>query len=516
MFRRATDGRWPLLTVLPRCRTALVAADVIGYLSTGGTVFIPQLTVEDDGWLQALAAEIQVAMPRCRALPSPAMRITFSGNRPDITAELTGLSMDNGEGSCFLDKCAGSEPLAWLQVGTDAHSALAEVAAYGGRVILACGPPPPSGNLYELFQPEQALSLLPAMMLVRDVYGDAAWHAPFAMANFTIDDPMLRGGFLGLDYGRALVAAQEDDFHLTVATVPRELARAEAATVRLLADNHNRVSACYHGNDHDGYEFFVSDNGPSRFRSRALTAQRAALRQAAARGNAFARRTRQALDRVMVFPHGVGPAAILGELGRLGFLASSNWLDRYPLASPRPPCTDLGMRPADVAWDGFPLLWRRPLEDETFAFDLFIGRPVLHFTHRRQAGANLVALRELAGRINDVALDRVRWRGLEDVARHAYVHRHRAAAQRWDVLMTANLACLHNNDRDTRRYHVYRPHLARAMRLAASGVTSAGAEIEVDVDPGQTVLVKVIGAEVAELPDPLAGRRCSLTQEADS
>jgi hypothetical protein len=516
MFSMGFDSRWPLVTLAARSDLTPDAASVLRYLQTGGTIFIPELSPADNSWLDGLAAGLQVDLPRCRALPRPAAHITFSGSRSDITAEMAGLTVENCEGYCFLDRCARSEAITWMQVGTDALSAVVEVPVHGGRVILAVGPQPPPGNLYDFFQPEQALSVLPAMLVVRQVYGDAAWRAPYAMANFTIDDPLLRQGFLGLDYRRALMAAREDNFHLTVATVPRELPLAEAATLSVLADNHDRVTACYHGNEHDGYEFFVSDDGRSRFRSRPISVQLTAVGQAAARGRSFAQRTGHALDRVMVFPHGVGPAAVLGELGRHGFLATSNWLDRYPLGSPRPPDADLGMRPADVAWDGFPLLWRRPLDDETFAFDLLIGRPVLYFTHRKQAGANFEPLRALAGRINEVAPGSVRWRGLEEIARHAYAVRRKPASQKWEVLMTSNLACLHNDDGDTRRYRVHRRHLPRGARLEAAGVSSAGPEIEVEVLPGQTVIVQVAGADINDLPDPLSGRPCSVSTGVDS
>jgi hypothetical protein len=513
MLQSAIRRGWPLLTVLPR-NAALEPADVIRYLRTGGTIFIPNLGAEDNDWLRTLGAALEITMPRCRPLRKPASRITFSGQRPDINAEFAGISIDNTEGTCFLDGGAGSETLAWLQAGEDAARAVIEVPSHGGRLILAVGPPPRPGNLYELFQPESALSVLPAMMLVRAIFGDAAWHSPFPMANFTIDDPMLREGFLGFDYRGAIAAAQEQDIHLSVATVPRELALADRETVALLADNRDWISACYHGNDHDGYEFFVSDNGHSRFGSRTLTSQRAALRQAADRGIAFAGRTGYALDRVMVFPHGVGPAAILPELGSLGFLATTNWLDRYPLASPLPDSPDLGMRPADMAWNGFPLIWRRPLDDETFAFDLFIGRPVIYFMHRRQTGINFEPLRDLASQVNGVAVGKVQWLSLENIARHAYVQRRVMGGNRWEILMTANVACLHNTDRDTRHYRVYRPHLAEGTLLVGPAITHGCAEICVEVPPGQTAVVKALWPDERELPDPLAGRPCSLGDSA--
>jgi len=347
-------------------------------------------------------------------------------------------------------------------------------------------------------------------MLVRHAYGEAAWRRPIAMANFTIDDPALRQGFLGLDYPRALAASREGNFHLTVATIPRELSLAEPKTIRLLAENHTRLSACYHGNDHSGYEFFASDNERSRFRNRPIPQQQAGARQAVARGRAFAAKTGHAIDRVMVFPHGVGAAVLLAELGRLGFLASANWLDRYPLALPPPTDPLLGMRPADIAWDGFPLLWRRLIGDETFAFDLFAGRPALFFTHRRQAGATFEPLREVAARVNQVGNGEVRWRGLEEVARHAYVQRRRPGAQEWDVLMTSNLACLHNPGDEPRRYRVLRPYLPDGTRLATTDTAVVAESIDVEVAPGQTAMVGVEVSGAAELPNPCAGLPCSL------
>jgi hypothetical protein len=382
----ATEERWPLLAVSARPGTIGGGSDLEAYLRTGGTLLIPELTAADDGWLQSIGQMIGVTLPHCRTLVSPASHLTFSAARPDLTAELAGLRIDNDEGTWFLESAPNAEPLAWLESDGDSFVAVVEVLAHGGRLVLGVGPRPPSGQLGELFGPEHALSLLPTMMLVRRTYGEAAWWRPIAMANFTIDDPALRQGFLGLDYPRALAASREDNFHLTVATIPRELSVAEPKTIRLLAENHTRLSACYHGNDHSGYEFFASDNERSRFRNRPIPHQQAGAREAVARGRAFAAKTGHALDRVMVFPHGVGAAVLLAELGRLGFLASANWLDRYPLAFPPPTDPLLGMRPADIAWDGFPLLWRRQIEDQTFAFDLFAGRPALFFTHRRGLG----------------------------------------------------------------------------------------------------------------------------------
>ncbi len=510
IFRRATTEQWPLVAVTADAGPTVRGADALSYLRAGGTIFIGEITPAADAWLQALARELGVELPRSRPLAQRAAALTFSALRPEITAEMSGLEIQNDEGDCFLEASPAVTPIAWLSAGGDLLPAVVEIRVAGGRLVLAAGPPRGEGMPVDLLQPEHALAMLPSFLMVRSIYGAAAWHSPLAMANFTIDDPMLRQGLLGLDFKSALAAASADNFHLTVATVPRELHLADPSTVALLARNHGRISACYHGNDHDGYEFFASDNGHSRFRSRPLERQRGAIREAAARGREFARRTGHALDRVMVFPHGLGPASVIGELGACGFLATSNWLDRYPLGASRPDDEDAGMRPADLAWNGFPLLWRRNLADETFPFDLMLGRPVLYFGHRSNVGDDFEPVRALARRVNQVAISGVSWLGLEEITRHGYVQRRRPNVEAWDVLMTANLACLHNPSTATRRYRVHRPYLPSGGALTSGADVAHGSDLELEVTPGATALVRVARPGAETLPDPMQDRPCAV------
>ena len=78
------------------------------------------------------------------------------------------------------------------------------------------------------------------------------------------------------------------------------------------------------------------------------------------------------------------------DLNALGFVASCNLDNRYPLEAEVPADPQLGMRPADTAWSGFPLLWRRGIGDSGYVLDLFLGRPALTMRHRRQLGRRLL------------------------------------------------------------------------------------------------------------------------------
>src|SRR5207237_10090345 len=83
-------------------------------------------------------------------------------------------------------------------------------------------------------------------------FGQAAWHPAVRTANVTVDDPALRVGLLGLDFPKLLEDAERLDFHLTAATIPRELGLSDAGVLRLLRSKPARLSACHPGNDHSG------------------------------------------------------------------------------------------------------------------------------------------------------------------------------------------------------------------------------------------------------------------------
>ena len=188
IFRRATIEQWPLVAVTADAGLTVRGADALSYLRAGGNIVIDQITPAADAWLQALAQELGVELPRSRPLAQRAAALTFSALRPEITAEMGGLEIQNDEGDCFLEASPAVTPIAWLSAGGDLLPAVVQIGVAGGRLVLAVGPSPGEGRAVDLLQPEHALGVLPAFLIVRSLYGEAAWHSPFAMANFTIDD----------------------------------------------------------------------------------------------------------------------------------------------------------------------------------------------------------------------------------------------------------------------------------------------------------------------------------------
>jgi hypothetical protein len=505
----AVRERWPLLGVALEGLPALPAhwPDLLrAYVSTGGTLLLNGIMPGSSNCLAAISEAFGVTLPSGHWLDPPASEVIFTGRDHSFAAEFAGVAVESFSCESALTVSDAGETLAWVRSGERLWPAVSELSIGPGRVVVCAGTQAVT-RLADAMAPLQALTVLPAMMLTRQVYGEAAWRAPVSFANFIIDDPALRNGTLGLDYRGALAAAREYDFHLTVATIPRELELAESGVLELLRSNGRRLSACYHGSDHSGYEFYLPDAKESRYRARPLSAQESALHRAVARGERFAERTGLALDRVMVFPHGVGPTQIFATLQSLGFISACNYDDRYPLGAPAPDDFDLGMRPADLAWVGFPLMWRRGLPDPMFLLDLFLGRPAITFGHVKALGADLAPFARRAREIHRIGGEGVHWSGLEDISRHSYMQRHDPKLG-WQVSMLSNEICLHNPGARPRTYRVGRANSPAGYALVADAahVLNTGG-LTITIPPGDARTIRLVSAASRSLSP---GRPCSL------
>ncbi|HKF78900.1 MAG TPA: glycosyltransferase, partial [Candidatus Dormibacteraeota bacterium] len=502
---RALAERWPLIATAADAARGLPAS-LAAFVGRGGTLYLDALDQGSNPALLELGTALGVALPEVRSAPA-ARQLLFPQEQSGFARELAGTRLATACGELALQPVAEADVLAWSLAGGERQAAVAQRRVGEGRVVLSVLRRPAGDRLAAAMESDRAAGVVVPLLLLRGSYGDAAWRAPVVMANFTIDDPALRRGSLGLRYDLLAAQARDHGFHVTVATVPCELPLADDAVVRRLRHQPELLSACYHGCDHDGYEFYVSGGARTRHSPRRLKDQRAALRRAVDHGRRFANARAVELDRVMVFPYGVGPASLLGDLQRLGFLASCNFGDRYPLGAPVPARPDLGLRPADLAWEGFPLLWRRRLRDDGYLVDLLLGRPVLVFAHPRALGRDFAVLAERAGLINRASHGTAVWRSLDEVARHSYLQRH-APGSGWQVLMTANEACLHNPDPDPRTYAVIRPDLPSGSVFHVDGQARGGdGPLAVTVPPRGTAVVRLVpGGTVPELP---GRRRCT-------
>jgi O-antigen/teichoic acid export membrane protein/glycosyltransferase involved in cell wall biosynthesis len=509
LIDRAIVGGWDLVAApaealeeLSRCAGALGA-----YVGRGGTLVVDGLDARSDPALRRLGEDLGEPLPAVARAPAgagllvPAEQAAFGG-------VLAGTALESGCGEHVLEPCDHRDALAWALAGGVRRPVVIERRAGRGRIVLSTLPRAGAGAPAEVLSSDRAAALVVPLLMLRQVYGSAAWHAPRPVANFTIDDPALRQGPLGLRYDLLAAQARDHGFHVTIATVPRELPLADDVAVRRLRQHPELLSACYHGCDHDGYEFYLPAGRRTRYQPRPLGEQRDALRRAVERGHRFASATGCRLDRVMVFPYGVGPASLFPDLRRLGFLATCNYWDKYPLGAAVPHRPYLGVRPADLAWEGYPLLWRRDTGDQGFLLDMLLGRPSLTFAHRRGLGSDFGPFVERARAINQAGHGAVAWCGLEEVARHSHLQR-RVPDGGWEVLMTGDEACLHNPDSAPRSYRVTRPELPAGARLEAVGACGTG-PLGVTVPAGGRCVVRVAGGGAAP-PLGAGPRHCSIS-----
>ena len=511
LVEKALEAGWPLLGATP---AALVALDYHGwqalaaFLARGGTLHLAGAGPSANQLLEELGARLQLEPVEAQAVRPHSGAILFPGESASFGQELAGVRVQTAMQGFRLRARGRLRGLCFSVSGNQEEPAIVEQAAGRGRIVVSSFPARLPTTLARCFGPEQAPLFLPPLMLLRQIYGTAVWRPPAQLANYTIDDPALREGLLGLAYSRAAQLAREHGFHITVATIPAELGLAQRQVIAQMVESPDVISACYHGCDHDGYEFYRTAGRRLRYIPRPLEEQRAALGRAVEYGLAFAGRTGYELDRVMVFPHGLGPAAILPELHQLGFVASCNLDNRYPLEAPIPHDAYLGLRPADTAWEGFPLLWRREISDPGYLLDLFMGRPLLTFEHRSPLGDGFEPFVRRSEELRKATGAQATWCSVDEVARHAYLQR-RHPERGWESLITSNETCLHNPDAAPRTYRVWRPDLPAGDALQVDGASPVKAQpVAVEVPPGGTAVVRVLpGGE-----EPRLGRRrqCSI------
>jgi hypothetical protein len=509
---RAREERWPLLhapasdlDLLPASRRDLL----VRYVREGGTLALDGLRPDHQHGLAKLCRGVGLDPPAATETSAPVTALTFPADRPDVARELAGASVEAACGRAALRAHQGWELLALGERRREQLGVMVRRRAGMGAIVLSTAPAALEGELSGAFgagSADAAAALL-SLLLLRATYGEAAWHPPAALANFTIDDPALRRGRLGLRWDLLLGQARAHRYHVTIATVPRELSLADPAVVEAMRRHPDLLSACYHGCDHDGYEFYPPDAGRTRYRPRRLPSQRAALERAVRHGADFRAAHGLELDRVMVFPYGPGPAAIFGDLHRLGFLATSNFEDKYPPGSARPEDPYLGLRPADLAWAGFPLLWRRSTDDRGYLLDLALGRPALTFGHPGDLGRDFAPFAERAEVLNRATVGAVAWCGLDEIARHAYLQRRRPDGS-WEVLMTSSEACLHNPGPEPRWVFVRRPRAPADAALEVGGRRREAEDRPVVVPPQRTLVVRLrLAGPAPALPGP---RACSI------
>lgn len=214
--------------------------------------------------------------------------------------------------------------------------------------------------------------LIPLLIFLRHCFGEMCWHGVESTARLIIDDPLLNQTYGFLNYGALRKSMRTGGYGTSIAFIPWNYWRTSKKKATGIFDQDPNLSICVHGCDHTNKEFEELDLGSLQWK--ADTALRRMERHKSRTGLAF--------DPIMVFPQGRFSSSAMLALRTSGYLAAVNTIC-FPTNAGAEPLTIADfLRPAITKFHGFPLFQRRyPRRLVDFAFDVFLGRPVLIVQH---------------------------------------------------------------------------------------------------------------------------------------
>jgi hypothetical protein len=255
--------------------------------------------------------------------------------------------------------------------------------------------------------------LMPPSMFIRYAFRQECWRPNQHHATVIIDDPLLRKDYGFLNYKRLLELMGEYNFHTSIAFIPFNYRRNSPCITRMFRERPERLSICFHGNDHTAAEFASKD---SELLNGMLTV-------AEERMDVHEKKTRIHCDHVMIFPQGNFSRDAMAALEAHNFSAAVN-SDPYPRGENSGLSLSEFMEPAVLKYGGFPLFLRkypREIELQDIAFNLFFGKPVLVVEHH-EIFKDPGSLTQLVSRINALAPG-IRWSNLQTAVENSYLRR---------------------------------------------------------------------------------------------
>jgi hypothetical protein len=255
--------------------------------------------------------------------------------------------------------------------------------------------------------------LMPAAMFIRYAFREQCWHPNQHHATLVIDDPLLRKDYGFLNYERLLALMDECNFHTSIAFIPFNYRRNSPGIARMFRERPDRLSICFHGNDHTAAEFASKESGLLN----------AMLTVAESRMDAHQKETGIRCDHVMVFPQGNFSRDAMAALQAHNFSAAVN-SGPYPRGEESGLSLSDFMEPAILKYGGFPLFLRkypREIALQDIAFNLFFGKPVLIVEHH-EIFKDPQSLTQLVSRINTLAPE-IRWSNLQASVENSYLRR---------------------------------------------------------------------------------------------
>jgi hypothetical protein len=338
--------------------------------------------------------------------------------------------------------------------------------------------------LGDTWRTEHFSRFLPHSMALRYIFGEESWHPRNQQASVIIDDPPLWRNYGFLNFESLLDLVEQHRFHATIAFIPHNFLRSSSAVVRTARDHAERLSLCFHGNDHTGAELASTD--PVLLNTMLhIAEQRMGTHRAL---------TGLDCDRVMVFPQGKFSSEAMAVLKARNFDAAVNTVP-HPFQQPiRLTLADLA-QPAVLRYAGFPLFLREDsihTQLPDIAFKLLFGRPIFIVEHHQifQEPGPLIAA---VSRIN-VCAPQVQWSSPARAASNALLWR-RASDGTYDIRAYSRTIRVANDSCSPSRFRIkwtgYDNGVAQPKQVLCDGMpcpefetTDHAIEVAVDLPAG--------------------------------
>lgn len=217
--------------------------------------------------------------------------------------------------------------------------------------------------------------LVPLIIFLREAFAESCWKPSGNHATLIVDDPLLWARYGCLRFDQLLELMDSHNFHTSIAFIPHNYNRSSPKVAKMFRERSDRLSICFHGNDHTRSEFATSDE-------RLLDAM---LKSARSRMEQHYITTGIAADNVMVFPRGEFSREAMTALSDNSFSAAINSGPTPVGESPTVPLSEL-LKPAVTTFGDCPLFLRqysRNIKLHDIAFNFFVGKPLFIVEHHQ-------------------------------------------------------------------------------------------------------------------------------------
>jgi len=268
--------------------------------------------------------------------------------------------------------------------------------------------------LFEYFNGERFLELLPLMNFVSQLVQETDWRPTSLPACLVIDDPSLyRPSYGHLEFRQLAEHAVKYNFFVSVATIPLDTWWVSRRVAETFRSYHPRLSLLIHGNDHTANDMLLQHDGDL---CRMVAAQ--ALR----RMERLRRAHRLEVLRVMEAPHGAITNEMFPHLLALGYEAALGTTRLLAVHNPKVNWpTSLGLHRSQILGGGLPVIPRikmTPNWRNAVVIAAFLRQPIVIVLHHGDVADGYEPLIEIARVINQ--LEDVSWASPLGIARSNY------------------------------------------------------------------------------------------------